>query len=170
VPEQTRSRLIRAVYVLVPDENPARHVDGIIIAGALLAVESLRHESIAQAAGAVAIVIILLWLSHTYAETLGERLQSGRPLSANQLWHTAAHEMALLRGAFVPLVVLLLADAAGASVHGSVIAALVSAVVLLFIIEVVAGLRGHLRRAELALQVAVGGLIGAGLEVLHVIL
>ena len=170
MPERSRSRLTRAVYLLVPSTNPARHVDGLILMAALLAVESTRHESLAQAAGAAAIVIVLLWLSHTYAETLAERLVLGHPLSAAQLRHTAAHEMSLLRGAFIPLIVLLLGDALGLSVHGAVIAALVSAIVLIFVIEMVAAWRGNLARSELAFQVGVGVLIGGGVEILHVIL
>ncbi len=155
--------------LLVPDENPGRHVDGIILTGALLAVESARHETVAQAAGAVAIVIVLLWLSHSYGETVAERLQMGRPLSARHVWHTAVHELALLRGAFVPLVVLLLADLVGRDVQAAVIAALVSAVVLLFVIELAAALRARLSRRELAAQVCVGGLLGAGVLGLHLI-
>jgi hypothetical protein len=170
VPERARSRLIRIVYLLVPSANPARHVDGLILMAALLAVESTRHESLAQAAGAAAIVIVLLWLSHTYAETLAERLELGHPLSAGQLRQTASHEMSLLRGAFIPLIVLLVGDALGLSVHGAVIAALLSAIVLIFVIEMVAAWRGNLARSELAFQVGVGVLIGGGVEILHVIL
>jgi hypothetical protein len=78
--------------------------------------------------------------------------------------------MSLLRGAFIPLIVLLLGDALGLSVHGAVIAALVSAIVLIFVIEMVAAWRGKLGRSELAFQVSVGVLIGGGVEILHVIL
>src|SRR5205823_254867 len=82
--------------------------------------------------GAVAIVIVLLWLSHSYAETLAERFELGHLLSARQIWHTAAHKLALLRGAFLPLFVLLFADILVRDVQAAVTAALVSAVVLLF--------------------------------------
>jgi hypothetical protein len=157
------------VELLVPGENPGRHVDGIILTGALLAVESTRKETIAQAAGAVAIVIVLLWLSHSYAETVAERLELGRPLSARQVWRTAAHELALLRGACVPLAVLLLADLVGGDVQAAVIAALVSAVVLLFTIELAAAGRARLSPRELATQVLVGGLLGVGVLGLHLI-
>jgi VIT1/CCC1 family predicted Fe2+/Mn2+ transporter len=169
VRSQSGSPLAWAVGLLVPEDNPARHVDGVILTGALLAVESTRRETLAQAAGAVAIVIVLLWLSHSYAETVAERLKVGRPLSAHHIWNTAVHELALLRGAFVPLVVLLLADLFGRDVQTAVVAALVSAVVLLFLIELVAALRAHLSWRELATQVCVGGLLGAGVLGLHLI-
>ena len=91
MPERSRSRLTRAVYLLVPSTNPARHVDGLILMAALLAVESTRHESLAQAAGAAAIVIVLLWLSHTYAETWPSDSNWGIPFqqaSCATPWHT----------------------------------------------------------------------------------
>jgi hypothetical protein len=161
--------LNQAVGLLIPADNPARHVDGIILTGALLAIESTRHETLAQAAGAVAIVIVLLWLSHSYAEALAERLEQGHPLSARQIYQTAGHELALLRGAFLPLVVLLLANALGLATGSCVNAALLSAVALLFIIELVAALRSHLSPVELAFQVALGVLLGVGVLVLHLV-
>jgi hypothetical protein len=161
--------LARAVHALVPSANPARHVDGLLLTGALLAVESTRHDSLTQVAGTVATVIILLWLSHTYAETVAERLELGRPLTGRQLRRTAAHEMSLLRGAFVPLIVLLVADAIGFSVSASVAAALVSAVVLLFTIEVAAALRAHMDPGAVAVQVGFGMLLAGGVLALHII-
>ena len=60
--------------------------------------------------------------------------------------------------------------AAGLGTRDAVIAALVSAVALLFIFEVIAALRGTMRPAELVVQVAVGLVIGAGVLALKVIL
>jgi hypothetical protein len=170
MPEESRSRLARAAGLVVPTDNPARHVDGIITTGALLAAESTRHESIAQGAGAVTAVIVIVWLSHTYGATLAERLECGHRLSARQFYDTAAHEMALLRGAFIPLIVLVVADAAGSGIRAAVIAALVSAVVLLFTLELAAAVRHQLGPAELVAQVGLGVLIGGGLLLLKVIL
>jgi hypothetical protein len=168
VPE--RSRLARAVGVIIPADNPARHVDGIITTGALLAAETSRHETLTEGAGAVAAVIVVVWLAHSYSAALAQRFECAEPLSVRQLWQTAAHELDLLRGAIVPLIVLLLAGAAGLGTGDAVIAALVSAVVLLFIFEVIAALRGTMRPAELVVQVAVGLVIGAGVLALKVIL
>jgi hypothetical protein len=166
-----RSRLAaRILGLVVPDDNPANHVDGIITTGALLAAESTRHESLLEAAGAVTAVIVAVWLSHSYSAALAERLQSGRPWSAHQLRHTAAHELALLQGAIVPLIVLIVADLAGLSVGQAVIAALASAVALLFTFEVVAGTRGQLRAWELAVQVGLCVLIGGAILALEIIL
>ncbi len=165
----SRFRLVQAIGLLIPADNPARHVDGVLLTGALLAVESTRHETLGEVAGSVTTVLVLLWMSHSYAETLGERLELGHPLSLDHIWRAAAHELALLRGSFFPLVVLLLAAAAGLSADDAVIAALLSAVVLLFTIELVAAVRADLAPRELATQVAVGGLLGAGVLTLHLI-
>jgi hypothetical protein len=164
------SRLARIAGYLVPEDNPAAHVDGIITAGALLAAESSRHETLPEAAGAVVAVLVVVWLAHSYGAAVAHRLQSGQPWSPRQLGHAAGHELALLRGAFVPLVVLLLAGVAGAGTSGAVLAALIAAVALLVLFEVAAARRGRLRPAALAGQVAICALLGAGILALKLIL
>ena len=87
-------------------------------------------------------VLVLLWMSHSYAETLGERLELGHPLSLDHIGAPAAHELA------APAAGLL--SAGGPAAGGrrrvvsrrAVIAALLSAVALLFIIELVAAVAG----------------------------
>jgi hypothetical protein len=164
------SWLARVAGFLVPEDNPASHVDGIITTGALLAAESSRHETLIEAAGAVATIIVVVWLAHSYGAAVAHRLQTGHPWSPSQLGRAAAHELALLRGAFVPLIVLLLARAAGAGTSGAVLAALIAAVALLVVFEVVAARRGRLGPTALAGQVVICVLLGAGVLALKLIL
>ncbi len=64
---------------------------------------------------------------------------------------------------------LLLAGACGANLVTAETAALISAAVLLVVLELLVGLRSALRPAEIVLQVAVSALIGLSVLVLRVI-
>ena len=52
--------------------NPAGLVYGTIAVGALLAAESARQETYTRTIIAVAIALILYWLSYSYAEFTGQ--------------------------------------------------------------------------------------------------
>lgn len=156
--------------ILEPEENPAGVVYGTIATGALLAAEASRRETLEEAAGAVALTLALFWLAHAYAHSLGQRLESGAGWSPGRLASSLRHEMTILRGSVLPLVVLLLARASGASTSTAVGAALVSASVLLFLLELIAGARTRQSAARVALQVLVGAVLAVGILGLKVVL
>jgi hypothetical protein len=164
------SRAARVARLLTPDANPARHVDGIITAGALLAAETAHKETLAEGAGAVAVSLVLVWLAHSYAEAMEQRLTADGTWSAGQLVRAARHELAVLRGAFIPLAVLLIAGWSGLGTRDAVLAALASAVAMLFLYELVGALRAQLTPAGVVGQVVVCVAIGAGILALKVIL
>ncbi|HEX5267388.1 MAG TPA: hypothetical protein VFW24_11495 [Acidimicrobiales bacterium] len=156
--------------LLEPEENPAGVIYGTIASGALLAAESSRRETLEEAAGAVALTLALFWLAHGYAHSLGQRLGSGTGWSPGRLASSLRHEVTILRGSLVPLVVLLAARAAGASTATAVSAALISAAVLLFLLELIAGLRSQQSWPRVALQVLIGAVLAAGVLILKVVL
>jgi hypothetical protein len=163
-------RPARALDLLIPD-NPSGHVDGILTGGALLAAESTRRETLLESAGAVALALVLVWLAHSYSAFVGHRLErDGRAWSSRQLVRMAAHEFALLRGAFIPLGVLIVAGLIASSAKAAVIAALISAVVLLLTFEIVAAVRARLTVGALAVQAGFGVALGAGVLALKVVL
>lgn len=151
---------------LEPEDNPSGVIYGTITAGALLAAESTRRETLAEAIGAVAVTLVLYWLAHAYSSALGARLESGGAWSARQLLRVAAHEAALLKGATLPLVVLVVAAVAGVSTSGAVFAALVATALLLVVLEMIASRRARLKGLELLVQVLVTAGLGLGVVVL----
>lgn len=167
----TARRWARALAeVLEPEENPSGVIYGTIAAGALLAAEATRHESIEEAAGAVALTLALFWLAHGYAHSLGRRLGPARVGSARQVLVSLRHEAAIMRGALLPLVVLLLTRLAGAPTSTAVSAALVSAAVLLFLLELIAGVRSRQGALRTAVQTGVGAVLGLGILALKIVL
>jgi hypothetical protein len=160
----------RAVEWIVPAENPAGVVYGMIVIGALLAAESGRHEDYPDAVGSTLIALGLYWLAHAYADSLGRRLATHERLTAAALWRALLHDRAIVRGAAIPLLALLLAWAVGAARETAVNAALWSTVVSLVVFELLAGIRTRATRGELVLEGGVGIAMGLAILALKVLL
>ncbi len=155
---------------IVPGENPAAVVYGVIVMGALLAAESGQHESYVDTFGSALIATGLYWLAHAYASLLGRRLATHEQLTAGALWAALVHDWALVRGATVPLAALVCAWAAGAAQQTAVTAALWSSVASLLAFELIAGVRSRSRGGELALEASVGVAMGLAILALKIVL
>ena len=155
---------------MVPDRNPSGVIYGVIVIGALLAAESGRHETYLETVASALIATCLYWLAHAYATVLGRRLRTQEALTARGLRRALAHDWALVRGATVPLLTLLVAWASGAAQASAVNAALWSVVASLIAFELLAALRSHATRGELLLEVAVGATMGLAVLALRIVL
>lgn len=151
---------------LVPAGNPAGVVYGVITVGALMAAESGRHESYVDAFASAVFATLLYWLAHAYADLLGRRLETGERLTVGALARALAYDWAIVRGAAIPLLALVIAGVAGAGREAGVTAALRTAVVAVVLFELLAGLRARSTPGELLLKAAVG--ITMGLAILAV--
>jgi hypothetical protein len=152
--------------LLLPADNPAGVVYGVITVGALMAAESGRHESYVDAFASALIATLLYWLAHSYSDLLGDRLSTGEPLTLKVLGRELAHDWAIVRGAAIPLLALAIAWVAGAGRESGVTAALRTAVVTVVVLEVLAGIRAKSTLGELLLKAGVG--VTMGLAILAV--
>ena len=143
-----------------PDHNPAGVVYGTLIVGAVLAAESARRETLLATVAATGLALVLYWLAHSYAATLGDRLDNHVPLTASGIVRSLAKDRAIVRGAAIPVLALLLASAVGASVDTAVLAATWTSASTVVVLELIAALRAHLRGRELIVQVAIGTAMG----------
>ena len=169
-PGSARRGLERIAGWIVPLENPAGSVYGLIVIGALLAGESGRHESYLETFASAAIAAALYWLAHAYAGVLGRRLVSRERLSARALLDALIHDLALIRGASIPLLALLVAAVAGASQEEAVTVAIWSVVASLVGFELLAGLRARAAPGELLVELGVGVAMGVAILALKIIL
>lgn len=156
--------LVASVEWFVPPENPSRVVLGVIVTGALLAAESGLHETYLDTFASGAVAAALYWVAHAYSDVLGRRLESRERLTAAELLISLRHEWAVIRGAAIPLVALLVAALFGAERETGVTVAVWAAAASIAALEMVAALRSHATRGELAFEMAVG--IGMGLAVI----
>jgi hypothetical protein len=173
VPERPHSGLERVrarTSRIVPAENPAGAIYGVIVIGALLAGESGRHETYLDTISSAVVAAALYWLAHAYAGVLGRRLSNGERLTARALAHGLWRDLAVIRGAAIPLIALVLAAACGAGVQAAVTTALWSAVASLVGLELLAGLRSGASRGELVLDVTVGLAMGLAILTLKILL
>lgn len=150
--------------------NPAGLVYGTIAVGALLAAESARRETYPRTVGAVVVTLVLYWLAYSYAELTARRLRKHERFTLDALARTAAHELSVLIGAALPLVVVLVLWVAGARLTVAVTAAIWTSALTIVAVEVVIGVRAHLPRRDLLRQTALGALLGLLLLALRVIL
>ena len=136
---------------------------GVITVGALMAAESGRHETYFDALASAVIATLLYWLAHAYAELLGRRLDTGERLTVSALARALAHDWAIVRGAAIPLLALVVAWLAGAGRESAVTAALRTAVVTVVVLELLAGIRARSSPAEFVLKGAVGVTMGVAI-------
>lgn len=162
--------LARALERIGPGENAAGVVYGIIVIGALLAAESDRHDTYVDTVSSTVIAAALYWLAHAYAGVLGSRLTLGRRLSVPALARALADDWAIMLGAAVPLLALVLCWAVGATLNAAVTAALWSAIASLIAFELLAGARSRATPRELALDLAVGSIMGLAILALKIVL
>src|SRR5882724_6682274 len=155
---------------LLGSENPSGVVYGVTVIGALLAAESALHETYAAALGSAALAIAALWLAHAYAGVLGRRLAGEGRLTPTALLHALRHDGAVLRGAAIPLLVLLIGWTFGVAQQSAVDAAVWSAAISLVTFELLAAVRARLTPPELALEVAVGAAMGLAILALRIVL
>ncbi len=85
-------------------------------------------------------------------------------------WRSCSHELPIIEGAAVPIVALLVAWAAGATVSSGVSAALWTAVISIVGLEFIAARRAHLPPRVLWLQIGAGVIIGSAILALKLVL
>ncbi len=154
----------------VAAQNAAGAVYGTMMVGILLAAEDGHRESYPETIGAASVVLVLYWLMSLYTHALGIRLRSRGRFSITLFWLSCRYELAIIEGAFIPVLALLVAWAAGATVASGVTAALWTTVVSIVILEVAAAWRARLRLRDVWLQAAFGAVIGLAIIALKLIL
>jgi hypothetical protein len=165
-----RPRRAGAWLLRLATENAGGAVYGTVTIGVLFAAEDARHEGYPETIGAAAVVLVLYWLMTFYTHTLGARLQAREPLNLTFFWRSCLHELPIIEGAFVPVLVLLLAWAAGAPVTSGVTAAVWTTAVSIVVLEVVAAWRAQLSLRSLWLQAGAGVIMGAAVIALKLVL
>ena len=153
-----------------PDDNPSGVVYGTIAVGAVLAAESTRRETFPETIEATLLILGLYWIAHTYATVVGKRLKKREALSPGGLWRAFLHEGAIVKGAAIPIAVLVAMWVGGASLDSGVSAALWTSAAALAAFEIVAALRTPATGSQRLAQVIVGALLGAGVLLVRVVL
>ncbi|GIF21913.1 hypothetical protein BJ973_002240 [Actinoplanes tereljensis] len=147
-------------------EGTAAGIYGLIVTSSVLVTAHARTAAALDVI--VLITLAIYWVAERYARIVAERIHEGhRPR-----WRTVRRQLTsgweIMSASVLPLVVLLLARGAGASLAGAVLAGLVCSTVLLCL----AGWRmgARLRPAERAVSTLVAGTFGIAMIVLKILL
>ena len=142
---------------------------GTVVCAAAIAYGAGHLESTAQLSLAIFGTVLIYWLAHLHARTLGASVtHRHHPVVALRL---ALVETWPIAGASVlPIVILLLAEIAGASLRAAAWVALIATVVLLIAYSYLAGVRSGLGTWGRLASAAVGGAIGMLVALLKVAL
>lgn len=142
---------------------------GTVVCAAAIASGAGHLRSTGELSLAIVGTVFVYWLAHVHARTLGASVAHGHhPLSALRL---ALVETWPIAGASVlPILVLLIAEAAGASLRTAAWTALVATVVLLTGYSYLAGVRSGLNTWGRVASAAAGASIGLLVALLKVAL
>jgi hypothetical protein len=150
--------------------NSGGLVYGTILVATLLAAEPPRRETFAKTVAAVAISVIVYWLSMSYAEFTGERLREDEAFTPAAYARAAVHELPVVFGTLGPLLALLICWAAGVALATAVTVAIWTSVAIIIATEVVLGVRAELTGRQLVIQTGMGVLLGLLVVALRVLL
>ena len=150
--------------------NSGGLVYGTILVATLLAAESPKRETFAKTVAAVAISVIVYWLSMSYAEFTGERLREDDAFTPGAYARAAMHELPVVFGTLGPVLALLICWAAGAVLATAVTVAIWTSVAIIIATEVVLGVRAELTGRQLVIQTGMGVLLGLLVVALRVLL
>jgi hypothetical protein len=150
--------------------NPGGVVYGVLAVATVIAAESTRRETFGKLILASVVTMALYWLAHGYSHHWGARLDQPGAWTFKEIAVSLGHELPILVGAIVPILVLVVAWAVGAGTETAVTAVLWTAGAELLLLEVVPGIRHHLKLRALALETLFGVSMGAGIYVLRLVL
>jgi hypothetical protein len=143
--------------------NPAGLIVGLLAVTMVIAAEGTRQETISHVVAAAVITMFLWWLADAYAYHEASRLEVPVRWNLHDTLASLASGLAVLVGAAVPIVVVLIAWLAGASLEVAVTAALWAAGAELAGFELYASIHRHLGRRDLVFQTLIGLAMGLGI-------
>ncbi|HTX13530.1 MAG TPA: hypothetical protein VME22_33240 [Solirubrobacteraceae bacterium] len=158
-----------------PDHDRGRYnlgsgVYGLITVSVLIAAESPTAETYLETVAGVVLATALYWLAHAYSELVGWRVRTRERLTREGFRETLVWELPILVGATPPLLAVLIAWVAGASLGTAIRIALWTSVVAIVVTEVVAGRKADLSGRDLVIQAVVGAAVGLAILGLRLLL
>jgi hypothetical protein len=137
----------------------AAGIYGAIITAAILDTAG-GHVSTAALVVSVVVTLLVYWVAEEYAELLGEQVEAGFVPSWNYIRGSLAATWPMVSASFAPLVVLVLARLAGASIQVADNFGLVVAIVLLMIHGWLAARSARLHGIQLIFTTSIAAALG----------
>jgi hypothetical protein len=148
--------------------DPTRDASGVygtIMTGATIVAVSENAHNVPELAATVVFTLALFWVAHAYSEVV-----TGGGLSWSAAWHELVAESPMVGACVVPLGVLVLAAALGASFDLATSLGTGAVAVLLVLFGLVAARRAGAGRGAQIVSGAVYGVIGVAIFVLKTLI
>jgi hypothetical protein len=144
-------------------------ITGTVVCAAVIAYSAGHIESTSRLCLAIFGTVFVYWLAHLHATTLASSVTNGHhPVAAFR--HALSETWPILGASVLPVMVLLLAELAGADLRAASWAALIATIGLLAAYSYMAGARGGLDTTGRVASAAVGAALGALVALLKVAL
>ena len=144
-------------------------ITGTVVCAAAIASSAGKNDSTAELCLAIVGTVLVYWLAHVHAVTLGSSLtHRHHPIAAFR--HAVVHTLPILGASVVPLVILLLGRLAGADLRTAAWAALIATIGLLTFYSYLAGARGGLGTGGRVASACAGAGIGILVALLKIAL
>lgn len=144
-------------------------ITGTVVCAAVIAYGAGHLESTVQLCTAIFGTVLVYWLAHLHAETIGASVTHGHhPLVALRV--ALAETWPIAGASVLPIVILLVADVGGAELRVAAWVALISTIVLLTAYSYMAGVRSGLSLGGRVASAAAGAGIGILVSLLKVML
>jgi hypothetical protein len=134
-------------------------ITGTVVCAAAIAYGAGHLDSTGELSLAIVGTVVVYWLAHLHAVTLGSSLtHRHHPVAAFR--HALVHTIPILGASVVPLVILLLCRLAGAELRTAAWSALIATIGLLTVYSYLAGARGGLDAGGRVASACAGAGIG----------
>lgn len=153
-------RLRKWLQALPLPTNPGGLVYGTILIAALLAAEGGTAVDYTETVVGIVLAEFVYWLALSYAEFAGDRAADGRPFAWRGFRASARHELAVVQGGVIPLLVVVGSWIAGVSLSWGLRFAIWASAAVIVLTEVAIGIRSNQRGRELVISAALGVLFG----------
>ena len=168
-PNKPNRHFVRILKILTVDGDPGPAIYGTFTAGAVIAAESTRAESLWLSCLGVELVVLLYWLAHAYSRGLSRRVKEREALSWKGLIQDFKREFGIVEGASIPLAVVVIVGIFSRNPVTALSVGIWVTCISLVAYELLAGIAIGLRRWALVSQAAIGGLLAVGIALLKAI-
>jgi len=155
---------------LDPADAADRVVYGIVTVGAVIAVESANSMAPSHDIEATILVLVVYWMAHAYSALMGHVFRTKEPWSWNLVLHAIGDESAIMRGASLPILAMVVALIVSGSSTTVTWSGLGMVIFLLVGMQAVAGIRASMKGFALIGQMFIGFGFGIALILVKVLL
>ena len=147
--------------------SSAGGIYGTLLTASVIAAEGAAGAAKSTIVGAVIVSLVVFWFAHVYARLMSRHVETHRSITGSDWTYALRSELPILESGLVPVLVLFVGRAFGASVQTAVITALACSVAELLVLGFVTARHSGFRGWQLLFYGVACGLLGVALLVLE---